>query len=305
MVLAYLEEVAQGIGKRLRPQMLITFAELFGRGDSPAVIDCAACGELLHTASLIHDDVIDSAPSRRGLPTVNGRHGSEIAVIVGDYILALVFRRLIAMQDFTLLDLTVKASQNLGIGIIHEVRNRNRLGLSEEEYFSIIRLKTGALFGLVCQMGAYLGGASEHHQASAREYGHLFGLAFQVLDDLLDFTLTEDEAGKPTFSDLREGRITLPLIHAREVDEPHTRELVERFQHQPTPASAESIRRWLGESGSLSRSLGKAQELLGQSREEIERMSEGFARPEALSRLTDLESQAFARVPPWVQEAAG
>lgn len=302
MVLTYLQEVVQGIGKRLRPQMLITFAELFGHPDTTAVITCAACAELLHTASLIHDDVIDTAESRRGLPTINGRHGNEIAVIVGDYILALVFHRLITMQDFILLELTVRASQNLGIGIIEEVRKRNDLNLSEEQYFNIIRLKTGALFGLVCEMGAYLGGAGEEHQASAREYGHSFGLAFQVLDDLLDFTLTKTEAGKPTFSDLKEGRITLPLIHARSRDEVRTRELVEQFQHEPTRASADTIRSWLKESGSLSLSLRKAEELLASGHRQLERIADGFARPELASRLTELENRAFSRVPSWVRE---
>ncbi|OPX22733.1 MAG: hypothetical protein B1H03_03640 [Planctomycetales bacterium 4484_113] len=165
MVLTYLEQVAQGIGKRLRPQMLITFADLFGNSKPDSVVNCAACSELLHTASLIHDDVIDTAESRRGLPTINGRHGNEIAVIVGDYLLALVFQRLIAMQDIKLLKLVVTASQHLGIGIIEEVRNRNNLALSEEDYTNIIRLKTGALFALVCEMGAYLGGANEEQSA--------------------------------------------------------------------------------------------------------------------------------------------
>jgi len=304
MVLTYLEQVAQGIGKRLRPQMLITFADLFGNSRPDSVVNCAACSELLHTASLIHDDVIDTAESRRGLPTINGRHGNEIAVIVGDYLLALVFQRLIAMQDIKLLKLVVTASQHLGIGIIEEVRNRNNLALSEEDYTNIIRLKTGALFALVCEMGAYLGGANEEQQAGSREYGHFFGLAFQVLDDLLDFTLTDAEAGKPTFSDLREGRITLPLIYARNTDEARTRTLVELFQREPTPSNAENIRHWFAECGSLLHSLTAAEELLERGRSEVKKMEKSFAHPELASRLKTLEEQAFARVPAWVRKNA-
>src|SRR4030043_136475 len=158
LVLDYVRKVAQGVGKRLRPQLLIMFADLFGASDARTVMNTAACCELLHTVSLIHDDVIDEAETRRGLATLNRQHGNEIAVIVGDYILALAFQRLTRIRDFTLLELTMGTSKQLGLGVIEEVRHRNRLDLAEEKYFEVINLKTGALFALVCEGGAYLGG---------------------------------------------------------------------------------------------------------------------------------------------------
>ena len=305
LVLDYVREVAQGVGKRLRPQLLISFADMLGNPDTRTVTNTAACCELLHTASLIHDDVIDEAETRRGLATLSSRYGNEIAVITGDYILALAFQRLTRIRDFTVLELTMAASKQLGLGVIEEVRHRDRLDLPEERYFEIIRYKTGALFALVCEGGAYLGGADESAMALAREFGMSFGVGFQVVDDLLDVTLNQDETGKPTFKDLQEGRITLPIIHAASVDAGRTAALVEAFQQEHSDDAEARVREWLVECGALAYAMGKADELFAQAEKELEKLAPACGRPQFAAGITDAITQVTASVPEWVRGKKG
>jgi geranylgeranyl pyrophosphate synthase len=305
LVLDYVREVAQGVGKRLRPQLLIMFSDLLGSPDARTVTNTAACCELLHTASLIHDDVIDEAETRRGLATLSSHYGNEIAVITGDYILALAFQRLTRIRDFTVLELTMAASKQLGLGVIEEVRHRNRLDLPEEHYFEIIRYKTGALFALVCEGGAYLGGADEDAMALAREFGTSFGLGFQVVDDLLDVTLTEDEAGKPTFKDLQEGRITLPIIHAASLDQEKTAQLVQAIQREHSDETVGRVREWLTESGALAYAADRADGLFAQAKNELEKLLPACGRPQFAAGIIDAIALVTDSVPAWVRGKRG
>ncbi len=298
----YIALVAQGVGKRMRPLLLIMFADLFGTPDPGNVVVSAACCELLHTVSLIHDDVIDSAETRRGLATLNHRFGNEAAVIVGDYILAQSFLRLAQLRDFTILELTINASKKLGLGVIEEIRARDKLNLSAGKYYEMIGLKTGALFALVCEGGAYLGGADEAGMASAREFGRNLGVAFQVVDDLLDLTQSPDEAGKPTFSDLREGRITLPVIYACETDLDRTALLIAAYKTTYRESREKEIRKWLVESGALRRSLEDASGLLACARNELERATSLGAHPEKAAGILELTNQVLVRIPAWARE---
>ena len=302
LVHEYIALVAQGVGKRLRPLLLIMFADLFGAPKPVNVTVSAACCELLHTVSLIHDDVIDSAETRRGLATLNNRFGNEAAVIVGDYILAQSFLRLAQLRDFTILELTISASKKLGLGVIEEIRARDKLSLSAEKYYEMIGLKTGALFALVCEGGAYLGGADDTGMASAREFGRNLGLAFQVVDDLLDLTQSACDAGKPTFSDLREGRITLPVIYAYETDAKQTEALIGEYKEAYGDAQAQAIRGWLVESGALKRALEDAGGLLSRARSELERATGMCANPDKAAGILELTNQVLARVPAWARE---
>lgn len=304
LVHEYIALVAQGVGKRLRPMLLIMFADLFGAPIPGNVTVSAACCELLHTVSLIHDDVIDSAQTRRGLATLNNAFGNEAAVIVGDYILAQSFLRLAQLRDFTILELTINASKKLGLGVIEEIRARDDWHLTAQKYYEMIGLKTGALFALVCEGGAYLGGADEAGMASAREFGRNLGLAFQVVDDLLDFTLKESEAGKPTFNDLREGRITLPVIYAYETNAEKTEALIREYKEACGEAQAQAIRKWLVESGALKRALDDASGLLACARNELERARSLSAHPDKAAGILELTNQVLARVPAWARECS-
>src|SRR5688500_19192422 len=171
MVLQYIADVGTSRGKRIRPRLMIAVASLLGGAPAGSLANCAACCELLHTASLIHDDVIDEAPTRRGNLTLSNVYGNEIAVVVGDYLLALTLRALNEERDYVLVDILLDASQELGLGVIEEVLNRNNFVLSVEKYYDIIYLKTAALFALCCDMGAYLATSDTWQDVTRQEVG--------------------------------------------------------------------------------------------------------------------------------------
>jgi geranylgeranyl pyrophosphate synthase len=298
MVLTYMAEVSKGRGKRLRPRLMISAAEMFGGASLHSVANCAACCELLHTATLIHDDVIDEAPTRRGNLTLNSLFGNEIAVVVGDYLLALVFKAINREKDFLLIDQLLSTSQELGMGVIEEVLNRNNMRLAPEKYFSVIYLKTASLFALCCSMGAYLGGASEECQRLARDYGKHLGLAFQVVDDLLDLTQDSSATGKPAMNDIKEGRITLPVIHALNMDSETLRPLIEQYQESHSAESERALKQHLADCGSLDYALNEAQRLLESARMQARSLAREGAAPEALGALSSIEQLVLDTVVP-------
>ena len=251
LVVNYIREISSIRGKQIRSRLMLMQSNLFGEEKMSSVINCAACCELLHTATLIHDDVIDSADVRRGSPTLNNSYGNEIAVVVGDYILALVFKSINDEHDFALNNMILGTSQEMGLGVIEEINHRNNFQIGVDKYYEVIYLKTAALFKLCCEMGAYLGGADASAVILAGDYGKQLGLGFQIVDDLIDLTIDEDRTGKQGFNDLREGRITLPIIHGMMEQPDKTKELVEGFQAKPSQSSGLVIRKHLQELGSL------------------------------------------------------
>jgi octaprenyl-diphosphate synthase len=310
IVRQYICDVSQNRGKLIRPRLLIHMAQLFGGGRSENLVNCAACCELLHTASLIHDDVIDEAATRRGKLTLNTRYGNEIAVVVGDYLLALVFEAMCEEQDFELLSLMLAASRELGSGVIEEVANRNNFTLSVEKYYDVIYLKTASLFSLCTRMGAYLGGADARQQAMALEYGRLLGLAFQVVDDLLDLTLEASSTGKPAMIDIKEGRITLPLIHALIEAPDATRAAVEAYQaavyeavqrgrpgESPEPEGAAALKDKLAGLGSLSFAYAEAGRLLAESQAHLAELAAG-GNPAARAELQAIAASVIEVLSP-------
>ncbi len=290
----YTESVVTDSGKRLRPKLLILFVELFGGADREKVIRSAAACELLHTASLIHDDVIDDASTRRGRNTINSSFGNEHAVLVGDYILALLFSSLTELNDIRLLQYTLSACKELGAGALEEVANKCNLKISEEDYLRIISLKTGSLFKLACEMGAYLGSAEESVIRTAGEYGLLFGRAFQIVDDILDLSADENITLKPTFNDLREGRITLPIIHALRVERKLCLELISQFGEDPHNAQKE-LRDVLLRLGSFDYSLGKSVGFISEANEILMQEAESFREQGIIDEIRRLEDDVLAR----------
>jgi geranylgeranyl pyrophosphate synthase len=297
LVLRYITDVSKGRGKQIRPRIMIVVAQLFGLSDLTSVTNCAACCELLHTASLIHDDVIDQAEFRRSLPTVNSRYGNEVAVVVGDYLLALLMQALCEEQDFALNTMLLETSRHLGLGVLEEVLNRNNFRLSVEKYYEVVYYKTGALFNLSARMGAYVGGAPADALQLASEYGKQLGLGFQVVDDLLDISQDPALTGKPAFSDLREGRITLPWIHALSAEPAETTRLIEAYQDGAAESAIGTIRAHLSRLGSIDYAYSAAQAFIAKARQAGARLAAVAPCPQIAEQLTHIEERVLAALP--------
>lgn len=200
-------------GKRLRPA-LVLLAGHGGKGHArEALLNTAAAIELIHTATLIHDDIIDQSPLRRAQPSFHHRWGTERAVLMGDYLYATAFSLLSRLESPYVMRVISDVCQQLCRGELSEVEARFKADLTEEEYTRIIADKTASLIGACCESGAYLSGASHETVAQLKAFGIHFGLAFQIIDDCLDLTGDQSELGKEVLSDLDKGLLSLPLIY--------------------------------------------------------------------------------------------
>lgn len=199
-------------GKQIRPILVILTAKLFGEVDD-RVISAAAAVEMLHNATLIHDDVIDESKLRRSKPTVNSRWDNQIAVLVGDFFVSSALQQAISTGDIRIIDSLAYLGKILSLGEVDQIFYARYHCLDEEAYFKIISHKTASLFVSCIRMGAYaVNGDGEKLRAMER-FAEILGLCFQIRDDIFDYYRSE-EVGKPTGNDLREGKITLPLLYA-------------------------------------------------------------------------------------------
>ncbi len=209
------EYLIAGGGKRIRPLLLLLSAKALG-SSSPARIRLGAVVEMLHTATLIHDDIIDEADSRRGRPSSNTTWGNSKCVLAGDWLYMQSFATALAERNFRVLDLLITLTQQMVEGELLQIEKLGHL-INEEEYFDLIYRKTACLFKVSMQLGAALEPTtSDQLDQQLGEYGRNLGLAFQIVDDVLDLTASEEVLGKPVASDLREGKATLAVIHALE-----------------------------------------------------------------------------------------
>ncbi|MGA9592665.1 MAG: polyprenyl synthetase family protein [Candidatus Acidiferrales bacterium] len=209
---SYLRE---GGGKRLRPALLLLAAGASGyRG--PSAIRLGAVVELIHSATLIHDDVIDGANTRRGRPSANARWGNHMSVLAGDWLYMQSFEMALRERNFAILDILIDLTQNMVEGELLQLTHLGRIELTETEAMELAFRKTACLFTGCARLGAVLGRQPKQFEDSLAEYGRNAGLAFQLVDDLLDFTASPEQLGKPVLSDLKEGKVTLPLIFALE-----------------------------------------------------------------------------------------
>ncbi len=205
-----------GGGKRIRPLLLLLSSKALGSG-SEARIRLGAVVEMLHTATLVHDDIIDEAETRRGRPSSNTSWGNSKCVLAGDWLYMQSFRTALEERNFRVLDLLISLTQQMVEGELLQMEKLGHL-INEEEYFDLIFRKTACLFKVSMQLGAAIADPAEHPRFDDQlgEYGRNLGLAFQIVDDVLDLTAAEDVLGKPVASDLREGKATLAVIHALE-----------------------------------------------------------------------------------------
>lgn len=199
-------------GKRIRPALLLMAARLTGYEGDRAVL-YAAVVEFIHTATLVHDDIIDDSDLRRGRLAVHSRWGNDITVLLGDYLYIKSMALALTHDSLDLVRLLCDVTLHMIEGELYQLTKNGDADIDEEEHFDIIRRKTAFLFGGCAQIGGMLGKVSVEREQALREYGFNLGIAFQLVDDLLDFTGDSTTVGKPIGSDLREGKVTLPLIH--------------------------------------------------------------------------------------------
>jgi octaprenyl-diphosphate synthase len=208
------EYLRAGGGKRIRPALLLLSSRLFnyqGRG----AIRLGAVVEIIHTATLVHDDIIDEAQTRRGRPAANTQWGNSKCVLAGDWLYMQAFKIAVQERNFRILDTLIDLTQQMVEGELLQMEKLGKL-ISPDEHFDLIFRKTACLFSVCMRMGAILGGATPEQEEGLAQYGRDLGMAFQIVDDVLDLTASESILGKPVASDLREGKVTMAVIHALE-----------------------------------------------------------------------------------------
>jgi octaprenyl-diphosphate synthase len=207
-------------GKQMRPMFVLLSARLHG-DVTDATYRAASLVELLHTASLVHDDVVDDSRERRGFFSVYALWKSKVSVLVGDYLLAKGLLLSLDNDDFTLLKIMSRAVKQMSEGELMQIEKARHLDMDEETYYTIVRNKTASLLASACSAGAYSVTADMDRSERMRQFGEWVGIAFQIRDDLFDYGI--DDAGKPTGNDIREKKLTLPLIHTLSKADPSTR----------------------------------------------------------------------------------
>jgi octaprenyl-diphosphate synthase len=208
------EYLRAGGGKRIRPALLLLSAKLLGyKGDG--AVKLASVVEIIHTATLVHDDIIDEAQLRRGRPAANTQWGNSMCVLAGDWLYMQAFKIAVQERNFRILDVLVELTQQLVEGELLQMEKLGKL-ISLHEHLDLIYRKTACLFSVCMRVGGILGGANATQEERLAQYGRDLGIAFQIVDDVLDLTASESVLGKPVASDLREGKVTMAVIHALE-----------------------------------------------------------------------------------------
>src|ERR1043166_568605 len=227
-VIAYLGDyLPRSGGKRVRPALtILSNYAVGGDGSRYNSIRMATVMEFLHTVTLVHDDIIDKADTRRKRPTVNALYGNETAVLMGDWLYMSAFETSLAERSLPILDILTRVPRKMTEGELMQLALLGDASVSEAQYFDVLKRKTAYLFSASCEIGAILGGASEEQQTALRNYGLNLGTAFQLTDDLLDFTSSDEALGKAAGADLLGGKVTLPLIYLRDA-EPGTLETIQ------------------------------------------------------------------------------
>jgi len=219
------EHLRAGGGKRIRPALLLLCAKLFPH-DERSAVRLGAIVEIIHTATLVHDDIIDEAKIRRGRPAANTQWGNAKCVLAGDWLYMQAFKIAVEERNFRILDVLIGLTQQMVEGELLQIEKLGKC-ITQEEHYDLIFRKTACLFSVSMRLGSILGNSTPEQEERLADYGRNLGLAFQIVDDVLDLTASEEVLGKPVASDLREGKATMAVIHALEKCTPAERKLVE------------------------------------------------------------------------------
>jgi octaprenyl-diphosphate synthase len=263
----------EGGGKRIRPAVVLLAARLCG-GEGPldpSAIRMAAVMEMLHAATLVHDDIIDDAKVRRGRPAVNVTWGNEISVLMGDWLYMKAFEVTLDQRDFDVLDLLTRMTRSMTEGELIQLDVLGSLDITEAQHLEIVRRKTAYMFRACAEIGAIVGGGDAAQRKALSDYGLCAGIAFQLIDDVLDFVSTEDKLGKPVANDLREGKLTLPLIYLLEMGAAEHRRLVETVIAEGgfETVTREQIFALVRDNGTLDRARHEARAYAGRALEAL------------------------------------
>jgi octaprenyl-diphosphate synthase len=278
-IASYLRE---GGGKRLRPALLLLAAGAAGyRG--PSAIRMGTVVEMIHSATLVHDDVIDGARTRRGRPSTNARWGNHMSVLAGDWLYMQSFEIALRERNFAILDILIGLTQNMVEGELLQLTRLGRMDLTEADATELAYRKTACLFSGCARLGAVLGRQPKNVEEALAGYGRNAGLAFQLVDDLLDFTASPEQLGKPVLSDLKEGKVTLPLIFALEADgasNGHSRgegrQLVAKVLEERGFLSVrpEQITKLVKDTGALARASNLARDYVSRAKASLDELPE-------------------------------
>ena len=273
-------------GKQIRPILVMLSAKMFGTIDEN-VISAAAAVEMLHNASLIHDDVIDETKERRNNPTINCIWDNHIAVLVGDYFVSAALQQAISTQDPRIIAALSQLGAILSLGEIDQIYNAQSHVLSEEAYFNVIKAKTASLFVACVAMGGYAVKASDDEIEKLKQFTNLLGLCFQIRDDVFDY-FEDKKVGKPTGNDLREGKMTLPLLHVLLNESLPLHEEMLDLSHKDNLTTEEiaTLINYAKNNGGIEYAYEKMTELRNQAVEIIEQLPDNEAR-EAFIAILD------------------
>ncbi len=278
-------------GKRIRPTLLLLVCKLFREPDA-AAISLAAVVEMIHAATLVHDDVIDVAQTRRGRPSANVIWGNHTSVLAGDWMYMQAFQVALQLRNFHILDILISLTQMMVEGELIQLQRIGRIDVSETDYMELIDRKTAALFSACARLGAVAGGADEATESRLSEFAWNLGMAFQLIDDMLDFTSREKVLGKPVGNDLQEGKVTLPMIYALNEATPAERQLVETVlrdqNYSRVPLS--KIQELITQRGGLDRARERAQFFTDRARQLIAGFPESRCQA-ALAAVTELVTE--------------
>lgn len=258
-------------GKRIRP-IFVLLSSRFGSENQDKIIDVAVALELIHMASLVHDDVIDHAMVRRGKPTVNKQWDNGTAVYTGDYIFARTLELLKPFKNHRLHSVLSNTIHELCIGEIEQIRDKFKLDQNHFTYFKRIKRKTALLIESSAQMGAIASGVDSEVENLLKDYGYNIGMSYQIMDDILDFTSTEKELGKPVGSDLLSGHITLPTLYAMSEDENILKGVQAYFNEEEHPLQIEEIILKIKQSKAIEQSYEVSQRYLHRAKTALEQL---------------------------------
>lgn len=258
-------------GKLLRPTLLLIANEV-GGAPSREAVSLAAIVELMHVATLVHDDAVDHSPERRGMPTVNSRWSHQVAVIMGDYLYSRALVEVTRLGRLEAVGLLANASNRMSVGEMRQLAAHDALGATENDYYLLCDAKTASLMSAACELGAMFGCSA--HRSAMRGYGRELGMTFQITDDLLDYTEPSSITGKPSGLDLREHKVTLPLIASLPGMDAIGRSVVEDLFRDPHPSDDKisAVVALVEEAGGLAYATAKARYFAEAAKEHLENM---------------------------------